>query len=103
LVEASPAEKRELFENLFELDFVDKAREEAKLYKKEVETKITTRTTELAVVENDLKTKKEQLIKDTELLNNFKSNNKKDIQRLQDKITEEKKSLKIESANLKAT
>lgn len=58
LIGASPTEKRELFEVLFGIDFIDAAKEKADLRKSELEKQIESATTQVDTINNTLTNKR---------------------------------------------
>ena len=86
LVESKPTEKRELFETLFDLDFVEKARLKAKAKKEEATNKYNKVLAGHTILENNLSSYLVQLDRDKLLLANFESDREATLKTYQDKL-----------------
>jgi DNA repair exonuclease SbcCD ATPase subunit len=102
LVSASNDEKRKLFDTLFELDFVELAKERAKEAKVTLEQSMSKLESRLAVLENQTASLREQYDRDKELLENFDVEKKKRVAAVKQELDEVKQELKEADKEVKA-
>lgn len=93
-IEASPAEKRTIFESIFEADFVELAKENAKSYMTDLESEHTSNKIKFDNNSNRIETLGNQESKYKELLKSFEDSRKERIEGKQTSLKSEKSNLK---------
>lgn len=95
LIEADPEEKRKLFETLFEMDFINVAKEAADLKNSEETKKVDALIAEIEKSENEITLVEGQLASNTKLISDFKQQQTEAVNKIMDEL--EGKNLALQS------
>lgn len=89
-IESKPDEKRKVFESVFDIDFIDIAKENAKKHKDTLESTIESNDTSIDNKEDKIEDLEEQLEKDKKLKASFKKDKEERLEKISKELESEK-------------